>query len=85
LFVANTEGGKVNAVFVSLLASCELHGLEPESYLRDLLFLLPSWPQTRVLELSPLKWKETTSRPEVKKLLDDNPYRTALLALDSEP
>jgi transposase len=85
LFVANTEGGKVNAVFVSLLASCELHEIEPESYLRDLLFLLPSWSQTRLLDLSPLKWKETMSRPEVKKLLDDNPYRAALLALDAEP
>ena len=31
LFVGNDEAGEVNAAFVSLLASCQLHGIEPWS------------------------------------------------------
>jgi transposase len=53
LFVGNDDAGEVNATFVTLLASCQLHGIEPLGYLRDLLCLLPSWPARRVLELAP--------------------------------
>ena len=42
LFVGSDEGGIVNATFVSLIASCQLHGLEPFAYLRDLFCSLPS-------------------------------------------
>ncbi len=40
---------EVNAVFVSLLASCSLHKIEPFAYMRDLLCLVPRWPSHRVL------------------------------------
>lgn len=46
---------------VTLLASCQLHGLEPLGYLRDLLCLLPGWPVQRVLELAPVKWTANKS------------------------
>jgi hypothetical protein len=53
MFLGSANGGRVNATFVSLLASCQLHGIEPQAYLRDLFCLLPSWPKSRVLELAP--------------------------------
>ena len=65
LFVGNDDAGEVNAAFVSLLASCQLHGIEPWSYLRDLFCLMPSWPRSRVLELAPVHWRQTLARPEV--------------------
>lgn len=34
LFVGSDDGAEANAVFTSLLASCQLHGLEPWGYLR---------------------------------------------------
>jgi transposase len=79
LFVGSDEGGVVNATFVSLIASCQLHGIDPYEYLRDLFCLLPSWNAHRVLELSPLKWRETSARAEVRKALDENIYRRASL------
>jgi transposase len=79
LFVGNDEGGEVNAAFVSLLASCQLHGIEPWSYLRDVLCLIPSWPQRRVLELAPASWRVTTQRTEVQLRLDANLYRRVIL------
>jgi transposase len=79
LFVGSDDGGVVNATFVSLIASCKLHGLDPYQYLRDLFCLLPSWNAKRVLELSPLHWRETSARPEVQKALAENIYRRASL------
>ena len=80
LFVGNDDAGKVNAAFVSLLASCQLHGIEPWAYLRDLLCLLPSWPLSRVLELAPLNWKQTLQQPEAQQRLAANVFRGVVLA-----
>ena len=79
LFVGSDEGGEVNARFVSLLASCRLSSVEPWSYLRDVLCLLPRWSEHKVLELSPVEWPTTRRREDVQKLLADNPFRTATL------
>ncbi len=75
LFLGSDDGGGVNATLVSLLASCEMHGIEPYAYLRDLLCLVPSWSHTKVLELAPANWKATSGRPEVVAQLEANVYR----------
>jgi len=58
LFVGSDDGADVNTVFVSLLASCRMHEIEPLAYMRDLLCLLPRWPRHRVLELAPAYWRQ---------------------------
>jgi Transposase IS66 family/IS66 C-terminal element len=84
LFVGSDDGGHANATFVSLIASCQLHGIEPVEYLRDLLCLLPSWKAADVLELAPLHWRETVARDHVQKTLTSNAFRRASLG-DSDP
>lgn len=79
LFVGSDEGGHTNATFVSLLASCQLHGIEPLGYLRDLFCLLPAWPRHRVLELAPAFWQRTVETEEVQRLLAANVYRQVSL------
>jgi transposase len=79
LFVGNDEAGEINATFVTLLASCQLHGLEPWSYLRDLLCVLPRWPRGRVLELAPAYWRETLEKQEAQRLLGADVCRGAML------
>lgn len=79
LFLGSDEGGEVNATFVSLLASCKLHGLEPLGYFRDLLCLLPDWPANRVLELAPANWKATFPRADVQDALLGNVFRQVAL------
>jgi hypothetical protein len=54
LFVGSDDGGAVNAIFTSLLASCGLCGVEPWSYLRDIFCLLPQWSEHRLLDLAPV-------------------------------
>jgi transposase len=79
LFLGSDDAGSVNASFTSLLASCQLHGIEPWSYLRDLLCLLPSWPQHRVLELAPAEWNKTLQQQEAQQRLAANVFRRVTL------
>lgn len=85
LFLGTDEAATVNTTFVSLLASCALHRLEPWAYLRDLFCLLPGWPQRRVLELAPAYWAQTCEEQNTQERLAANPFRHALLALDRHP
>jgi transposase len=71
LFCGSDAAAHWNTTVVSLVASCQMHGLEPWAYLRDVLTLLPVWDQTRVLELSPKCWAQTRQQPESVQLLDD--------------
>jgi transposase len=80
LFVGSEDGAKANTTFVSLLASCAMHGIEPWAYLRDLFCLLPGWPIKRVLELAPVNWEATLREPAVQAKLGANVFRSATLA-----
>jgi hypothetical protein len=79
LFVGSDDGGAVNALFTSLLASCRLCDVEPWSYLRDIFCLLPRWPEHRLLDLAPVTWNETRARADVQALLDANLFRKLTL------
>lgn len=83
IFVGSDDGAHANTVFVSLLASCQMHDVEPLGYLRDLLCLLPSWPSSRVLELAPAYWKETLKQQETQQRLAANVFRR--IALGEHP
>lgn len=62
LFVGSDETAPWTCTFVSLIASCALHGIDPEGYLRDLFRVLPVWPKNRMLELAPKYWRATRER-----------------------
>lgn len=79
IFVGSDDGALVNTVFVSLLASCSLRGIEPWAYLRDFFCLLPSWPRSRVLELAPAYWQKTFEQPETQAKLAANVFRRVVL------
>jgi len=82
LFVGSEDGAEAKTVFTSLLASCQMHGIEPYGYLLDLFCLLPGWPKSRVLELAPVNWKKTLQDAETQRLLDANIYRRVALDLE---
>jgi hypothetical protein len=69
LFAGSDDGAEWNAIVVSLIASCELHGIEPWAYLRDVLILLPDWPRDRLLELSPKCWQQTLEQTDARQRL----------------
>jgi transposase len=80
IFVGNDDAGEVNASFATLLASCQLHDIEPWAYLRDVLCLLPGWPARRVLELAPALWRRTAEEAEVQRRLNTDIFRRVTLS-----
>src|SRR4051812_9763763 len=80
LFVGSDDGAAVNTVFVSLLASARLHGIEPHGYLRDFFSLIRPWPADRLLDLAPAYWQKTLEQPETQQKLAANIFRRAVLS-----
>lgn len=61
LFAGSLRSGKRAAAVMSLVHSAKLNGLDPYVYLRDVLQRLPTQPASRVAELLPHRWQQTTS------------------------
>lgn len=68
LFVGSDDHAQAAGNLFSLIASCQLHGIEPEGYLRDVLRVLPHWPKDRYLELAPLFFAATRARLDATEL-----------------
>jgi len=56
LFAGNDSGGERAATFYSLIETCKLNGIDPFTYLQDVLARLPSHPANRIDELLPHNW-----------------------------
>ena len=60
LFAGSDEGGERWAAIASLVETCKLNGVNPLTYLTDLLArLVNGWPQARIDELMPWHWAPT--------------------------
>jgi hypothetical protein len=68
LFVGSDDHAESAGHLFSLIASCKLHGLDPETYLRDLFRVLGHWPKDRYLELAPKYWTATRARLDPAEL-----------------
>jgi transposase len=68
LFVGSDDHAESAGHIFSLIASCRLHGLDPEAYLRDLFRVLAHWPRDRYLELAPKYWAATRVRLDPEQL-----------------
>ena len=57
LFVGNPETGNNLAGLYSLVATCDLHGVDPIEYLRDVLIRIDTHPATAIDTLLPHRWR----------------------------
>jgi len=64
LFAGNDEGGRRAAILYSLIGSCQLHGIDPFHYLRDVFRRLPAQPAHALAELTPKAWAEAQRREQ---------------------
>ena len=69
-FAGSDEGAESWACLASLIETCKLNNVNPQTYLTDLLTrLVDGWPQNRIDELMPWHWAkdgqpETTAAPQ---------------------
>ena len=66
LFCWTEFGAKQVGIIQSLIVTCRLHGIDPYTYLIDVLQRVSQHPASRVAELTPRLWKT---------LFADNPLR----------
>jgi transposase len=57
LFVGNDGSGENHAVLLSLVATCRLHGINPEEYLRDVMLRVQEYDPSGIDALLPHNWK----------------------------
>lgn len=57
LFVGHDESGENHAILLSLIATCKLHGVNPQHYLADVLLRVQTHAASRIDELLPQNWK----------------------------
>jgi transposase len=58
LFFGSEEAGQRSAVMYTLIENCRLHGVEPYTYLKDVLERLPRTTNQEVAQLTPLHWQQ---------------------------
>ncbi|MGH8832912.1 MAG: IS66 family transposase, partial [Polaromonas sp.] len=58
LFCWTEVGAQHAGIVQSLIATCRLHGLDPYTYLTDVLQRVGQHPASRVAELTPRLWKQ---------------------------
>lgn len=68
LFCGSDDHASAAANLFSLIASCKLHGLDTETYLAEIIRIVPYWPRERYLELAPKYWSRTRARLDVDEL-----------------
>ena len=57
LFAGHDQGAENWACIASLIETCKLHGVDPQTYLTDVLTKLVNlWPTSRLDELMPWTW-----------------------------
>jgi transposase len=62
MFYGSDDHAGAAGNILSLVASCKLHGLDPEPYLAEIIHIVPYWPRDRYLELAPKFWRATRAR-----------------------
>ena len=68
LFFGSDDHASAAANLFSLVASCKLHGLDPEAYLADVIRVMPYWPPERYVELAPKFWPSTRARLDANEM-----------------
>jgi transposase len=68
MFYGSDMHAEAAAGIFTIIASCRLHGIDPFTYLDEILRVLPYWPRERYLELSPKHWAATRARLRPEEL-----------------
>ena len=59
LFVGDADAGQRSAIIYTLIESCRRRGLDPYTYLREILTKLPHMTNRQFHEVTPQAWSKT--------------------------
>ena len=69
-------GAKHTGIVQSLIATCRLQGIDPYTYLVDVLQRVDRHPAARVAELTPRLWKQHFAANPLRSALHSLPAKT---------
>jgi transposase len=58
LFAGSHEAAKRSGMLYSLPGTCKMHGIEPYSWLKDVLTQIPNHPINKIKDLLPHNWEK---------------------------
>ena len=58
LFAGSHEAAKRSGMLYSLLGTCKMHGIEPTTWLKEVLRIIPTYPINKIKDLLPHNWKK---------------------------
>ena len=73
LFCWTEHGAKQVGIVQSLQVTCRLHGIDPYTYLVDVLQRISEHPQSRVADLTPRAWKQHFAADPMRSVLHGMP------------
>ena len=56
LFIGDAEAGERSAIIYTVIESCRRRGIDPYTYLRDVLTRLPNMTNRQIPEVTPAAW-----------------------------
>ena len=66
LFFGDAHAGERSAVIYSIIESCRRHGVEPYTYLHDVLNRLPSMTNRQIKDVVPKAWAEAAKNAALR-------------------
>ena len=67
LFIGEAEAGDRSAIFFTLIEACRSRGIDPQTYLREVLTRLPTMTNRQIKDVTPEAWaKAQTASPQRK-------------------
>jgi len=58
LFIGEAEAGERSAIFFTLIEACRSRGIDPQTYLREVLTRLPTMTNRQIKEVTPEAWSK---------------------------
>ena len=62
LFAGSDAGGRRDAILYTLIETCRLNDIDPESWLADVIARIADHPINRLDDLLPWKWSSTSAQ-----------------------
>jgi transposase len=59
LFIGEAEAGQRSAILFTIMEACSSPGLDPQSYLREVLTRLPTLTNRQIKDVTPAAWAKT--------------------------
>ena len=67
LFIGEAEAGERSAIFFTLIEACRSRGIDPQTYLREVLTRLPTLTNRQIKDVTPEAWAKAQTASAHRK------------------